>query len=114
MNGRILIKVLCRLEVEEYKRLPRSEFLRNRSRKIINKFIKEGAQLTITISAEARRQVYERAENPGPTMFSLPQQEVREEKGWWEEGERGFEAKCHHKLSYTIVVLLLSSLLLPP
>lgn len=64
------------MEVEEYKRLPRSEFLKSRSRKIINKFIKENANSPITISPEARQQAIERSLDPSPQTFQLAQQEV--------------------------------------
>lgn len=68
--------MVYRLEVEEYKRLPRSEFLNQRARKIINRYIKDGAQCYITITPDARAQVIERSTTAGPTTFQPAQAEV--------------------------------------
>jgi hypothetical protein len=63
--------------VEEYKRLPRSEFLQTRSRKIVNRYIKENATAPISISDKARREVLERLEKQaGPNTFQPAQAEV--------------------------------------
>ena len=69
------------LDVEEYKRVPRSEFLQRFSRKIINRYIKEGATnpiLATIISTEARAQIIEKVEqgDPGPSLFQTAQSEV--------------------------------------
>jgi len=64
------------LDVEEFKRIPRSNFLQNRFRKIVHKYLNEGCSMPIPVSHYTCQTILQREDNPNPTIFRWAQEEV--------------------------------------
>jgi hypothetical protein len=116
---------VSRIETEEYKRLPRSQYMENRCRKIWNRFLRTGAPMAITVTDEARRQAKERMEDPGPLTFQMAETEVsssgcgRDCTGRWLgtivmcDGLCDALPTCAHGIFLMQVFLFMESCLLP-
>jgi hypothetical protein len=66
----------CRLEAQEYRRLPRLDLMVSRSRKIIRKYIDKGAQTPVALSARTLAHVLRSRHIPGPALLWEAQNEV--------------------------------------
>eukprot|EP00753_Platysulcus_tardus_P009247 PLAT1885.1.p1 GENE.PLAT1885.1~~PLAT1885.1.p1 ORF type:complete len:890 (+),score=197.41 PLAT1885.1:49-2718(+) len=65
--------ILFWLEVEEFKMLPKSEFMKVQARKIYDKYVRPGALLEVNLGGDVRRELIARLEAPSPTLFKRAQ-----------------------------------------
>ncbi|OQR96937.1 Voltage-gated Ion Channel (VIC) Superfamily [Achlya hypogyna] len=68
--------LLFYMQVEEYKRLPKSDFLVRQSKKIYHRFLNCTAKEFVSVSEEAMNEVHEMLQAPSPQTFHLAQEEV--------------------------------------
>ncbi|OQR97407.1 hypothetical protein THRCLA_06978, partial [Thraustotheca clavata] len=68
--------LLFYMQVEEYKRLPKSDFLSRQSKKIYNRFLHSTAKESVNVSDEAMKEVDEMMQTPSPQTFHMAQEEV--------------------------------------
>ncbi|EQC31371.1 hypothetical protein SDRG_10973 [Saprolegnia diclina VS20] len=68
--------LLFYMQVEEYKRLPKSDFLARQSKKIYHRFLNSTAKEFVSVSDETMASIHEMLPNPSPQTFHLAQEEV--------------------------------------
>ena len=66
------------LEIEDFKRLPNSEFLVSRARKISRKYIFESSKMQVNIDSATYKDLEGRLDNPSPNCFNTAQAVIKE------------------------------------